>query len=47
MLSLELKQAMLKKRYPEYSDNEIRHPMVKELSDLKDNYTGLWRHEYA
>lgn len=36
MLSIELKRAMLKKRYPEYSDEEIRHLMLKELSDAKD-----------
>ena len=39
--------AMAPYRKFRHSDNEIRHPMVKELSDLKDNYTGLWRHEYA
>ncbi len=38
MLSIELKRAMLRRRYPEYSDDEIRHLMVKELSDAKDNY---------
>jgi len=37
MLSLELKREMLKKRYPEYSDDEIRHLMVKELSEAMDN----------
>lgn len=38
MLSLDLKRAMLKKRYPEYSDAEIRHLIRKELSDEKDYY---------
>ncbi len=38
LASLELKRAALRKRYPEYSDDEIRHLMVKELSDAKDKY---------
>ena len=36
MLSIELKRAALRKRYPEYSDDEIRHLIRKELSDAKD-----------
>lgn len=38
LLSLELKRGALKKRYPEYSDDEIRHLIVKELTDAKDKY---------
>jgi len=38
MLSIELKRAALRKRYPEYSDDEIRHLIRKELSDAKDKY---------
>src|SRR3990172_8941984 len=36
MLSIELKRAALRKRYPEYSDDEIRHLIRKELSDAQD-----------
>ena len=35
MLSLELKRAAMRKRYPELSENEIRELMRKELSMLK------------
>ena len=38
LLSLDLKRAMLRKQYPEYSDDEIRHLMVKELSVAEDSY---------
>ena len=34
-VSLELKRAMVRKRYPEYCNDEIRHLMVKEYSDEK------------
>ena len=35
MLAIELMRAMLRKRYPEYCNDEIRHLMVKEYSDEK------------
>lgn len=36
LLSLELKWAMLRKRYPEYSDDEIRHLMKKRTFECKE-----------
>lgn len=38
MLSIELKRAMLRKRYPALSEDEIRDVMRKEYSAVKDNY---------
>ena len=38
MLSIELKRAMLRKRYPEYDEDEIRQMMVKEHLRVKDDY---------
>lgn len=36
MLSIELKRAMMRKRYPELSEDELRELVRKELSVLKD-----------
>jgi len=38
MLSIELKLAGLRQRYPELSENELREFMRNELSILKDKY---------
>jgi len=37
MLSLELKRAVMRKRYPELGEDEISELMQKELSILKIN----------
>lgn len=38
MLSIELKLAMLREKYPKLSENEIKELMRKEFSILKDRY---------
>jgi hypothetical protein len=38
MLSIELKLAMMRKRYPELNEDELRELMRKELSIVKDSY---------
>jgi len=38
MLSIELKRAMMRKRYPELSEDELRELVRKELSEFKDKY---------
>ena len=38
MLSIELKLAGLRQRYPELSENELRELMRKERSVMKDKY---------
>ena len=38
MLSIKLKLAGLRQRYPELSENELREFMRNELSILKDKY---------
>lgn len=35
MLSLELKRAAIRKRYPKLKENELKELMLKELSILK------------
>lgn len=35
MLSLELKRAAMRKRYPKLKENELKELMLKELSILK------------
>ena len=38
MLSIELKRAALRKRYPDISEDELRDVIRKEYSAIKDNY---------
>lgn len=38
MLSIELKRAMMRKRYPELREDELRELVRKELSAFKDKY---------
>lgn len=46
MLSIELKRAMLRKRHPESSEDEIRDLVYKELSRAKDDYSeSQWRNK--
>ena len=38
ILSIELKLAMMRNRYPELNEKELKELMQKELSVLKDKY---------